>query len=468
MKIQFLGANRQVTGSRYYVEAGGARFLVDCGMFQEREFQGRNWAPPPVPMEELDAILLTHAHLDHSGLIPRAVRQGFRGTILCTDPSADIAEVILQDSAKIQLEDLKYKQKRHRQEGRKGKHPYETLYDMDDVAKAMSFFRPVRYEEEIRLTNRITVSFHEAGHILGSAMIRLVVTEDGKQQTIVFSGDIGPVNRPFVNDPTIFEEADTVILESTYGDRDHPEFAGPEGEAVAAEAIEHAIEHGGRVLVPAFAVERAQEVLYHIGRLVRDGKIPRLPVYLDSPMAVNVTGIFRRYRSWFDEQTRELFDGSSPLASALDLVLIKSVAESKALNDLTKPAIIVSSSGMCTGGRIKHHLIQSIHRPECSIVFVGYQARGTLGRAIVEGEEDVRIFGRMWPVRARVFRIEGFSGHADRDGLLTWFDGFRQAPARTFLTHGEEDAAMSLADELRRRHPSCDVIVPEYGAEYTF
>ncbi len=461
MKIRFLGANRQVTGSRHGVEIGDRRYLVDCGMFQERDFRDRNWNEPTIPPKDLDGILLTHAHLDHSGLLPRAVKQGFHGPIFATEPTVDITEVILRDSAKIQAEDAEYKRKRHEREGRKGKHPYEPLYTNGDVDRTMSLFHAVRYGEPVPVDDGVAAVYHEAGHILGSAMIELLVQEGGATRRVIFSGDIGQLDKPYVNDPTTFAEADTVVLESTYGNRDHPDISG--NADIAAAAVQHAVENKGKVLVPAFAVERAQEVLFHIGELVRAGRIPSIPVFLDSPMAVNVTEIFRKFRSWFDEETKALFTGKHPLIEGLDLKLVRSVAESQELNDIDEACIIVSSSGMCTGGRIKHHLIHSLPHERNCIVFVGYQAHGTLGREIAEGADDVRIHGRRWPVRAKRFRLDGLSAHAGRQGLLDWVDRFETPPKHIFLTHGEEDAALALAKTLRERHPSSEVVVPEYG-----
>ena len=325
----------------------------------------------------------------------------------------------------------------------------------------MRLFRGHPYQKEVRLTNRVTATFHEAGHILGSAMIELVVEEGGKKHRIVFSGDIGQKDKPFVEDPSTFDHADTVILESTYGNREHA--PREDGRATALAAVKHAVESGGRVVVPAFAVERAQEVLYAIGLWTREGLLPRVPVYLDSPMAIDVTKTFARHADWFDDETRELFLGSDPLRDHIELKLTPSVQDSKAINSLRKPCIVVSSSGMCTGGRIKHHLIQCLPREDCSIVFCGFQAKGTLGRQIVDGAEEVRIHGRTWPVNARIFRVEGMSAHADRSGLLGWMDRFHDIPSRVFLSHGEEEAAESLAAELRQRHPGTEIAVPDYG-----
>lgn len=460
MRIQFLGATRQVTGSRYYLEADGARILIDSGMFQERDYLERNWQKPPVALDTIDAIILTHAHLDHCGLIPRLVRNGFRGRILTTAPTVDLAAIILRDSAKIQKEDIEYKKKRHRKEGRKSPHPYEPLYTVDDVDQAMRKFEGFPYRAAVPVAKGVTAMFHDAGHILGSSSVALTVRDQGRDHRIVFSGDIGQADRPIVEDPETFAAADWVVMESTYGDRDHRK-AGPPDEEVAT-AMRQTLERGGRVVIPAFAVERAQEVLYHLARFAKDGAIPKTRVYLDSPMAVNVTDVFGRYTDWFDQPTRDFLVGEDAWVRYLDLHLVRSVDESKHINATKGPCIIVSSSGMCTAGRVKHHLKYTLPRDDSLVVLVGYQAHGTLGRHLANGGETARIHGREWPVRARVMQIHGMSAHADRAALLDWIGHFRACPRRVFLTHGEERAAVSLAAAIRRRRPRCSVATPKY------
>jgi metallo-beta-lactamase family protein len=449
MRIQFLGAARQVTGSRYLVEAGGLKLLVDCGLFQERDYLERNWTPCPVPPGELDYLLLTHAHLDHAGLIPRLVHEGFNKPIVATPATRDLAEIVLDDAARIQEEDAAYKAKRHKREGRTDARPPQPLYTPADVAPAMKLFRPARYGEPLRLSDGVTVAYHDAGHILGSAMLELRVRRNGATRTLIFSGDIGADDRPIVRDPTRFDRADYVVMESTYGARNHEE-AGPVDEQLAG-IINATAEAGGNVIIPTFAIERAQELMYHIGRLVREERIPRLLVFLDSPMAVDVTEVFRRHRECMDQQTQALFDSGEPPLRFPGLRMVQTTTESKAINRIRGSCIIMAGSGMCTAGRVKHHLVTNLPRPESSVVFVGYQAAGTLGRQIADGNEQVRIHGVHRPVRARVAQVNGLSAHADQSGLMAWLTALRDPPRRVFLTHGEEEAGRTLTGLIRAR-----------------
>ncbi|MEN6310384.1 MAG: MBL fold metallo-hydrolase [Acidobacteriota bacterium] len=448
MKITFLGAARQVTGSCTYLEASGLKILVDCGLYQERPFLERNWKPLPVPPEALDLVLLTHAHLDHSGLLPKAVHDGFAGTILTTDATADLLSIALMDSARIQEEDAAFKAKRHKKEGRLGAHPEEPLYTVEDVQRTMPLVEEIPIDEEIELTDGLAVTYREAGHILGSAMLEVTVRENGGPRTLVFSGDIGQWDKPFVRDPHVFEKADYIVMESTYADRDH-EDPGSVEEILRRTIIETAAA-GGNVVIPTFAIERAQELMYHISRLVRRKAIPPLPVFLDSPMARAVTEAFRRHADDLDDEARALFsNGESPFDFP-GLVIVQSPEESKAINSLRGSAIIMAGSGMCTGGRIKHHLLYNITRPESTILFVGFQARDTLGRQILEKQPQVRILGQPLTVRARIAHINGFSAHADRKALARWLDALRTPPRRLFVNHGDADVAVRFAERIGR------------------
>jgi len=459
VKLQFLGAARQVTGSQYHVIAEGTELLVDCGMFQEREYLARNWEPSPVQPERLDAVLLTHAHLDHCGLLPKLVAEGFRGPVYATDATADLTAVVLEDSAEIQTEDAAYKRKRHRREGRKGKHPEKPLYTRRDVNRTLRLLKSIDYDKPVSIGKGATALFRDAGHILGSAMIELVADDGGHERRLVFSGDMGQWDKPLVRDPSLFDRADYVVMESTYGNRDHG--GETDIETQLGEVVGRTLGRGGKVVIPIFAIERAQEVIYHLGRLVDAGRIPPVPVFLDSPMAVEVTEVFRQHRRLFDEAAQAMLTADNMPLGFPGLTMIRTSEESKEINELRVPAVIMSTSGMCTAGRIKHHLAHTIGDAENTILFVGYQARGTLGRQILDGNREVRIHGRSRLVRAEIERIEGFSGHADRGALRRWLAGFIEPPRRLFLTHGEEDSSLALAERVRIEL-GWAVEVPEY------
>jgi metallo-beta-lactamase family protein len=459
MNITFCGAARQVTGSCYFFEAGGMKVLVDCGLFQERPFLERNWGPFPVPTGDIDVILLTHAHLDHSGLIPKIVHESFSGTVLTTAGTADLVSIALMDAARIQEEDTAYKAKRHRKEGRQGAHPEIPLYTVQDVQRTMPLVEEAAYGHTIPLGDALTARFWDAGHILGSAMVEITARENGSPRTIVFSGDIGQWDKPFLRDPSLFDRADYVVMESTYGDRDHED--PKEIGEILAETVRAAVRSGGNVLIPTFAIERAQELMFHFSRLVRNGVIPELPIYLDSPMAREVTAAFERHPEDLDDEALALFrEGKNPFDFP-GLVIVQSIEESKAINAAKGSSVIMAGSGMCTGGRIKHHLLYNIARPESTVLFVGYQARETLGRQILEGESPVRVHGQWLPVKAKVAKINRFSAHADRKALARWLDGFRTPPRRLFVTHGDEEVALGFADRVRRER-GWDVDVPRY------
>ncbi len=466
MKLTFLGANRQVTGSRYCLEAANSKIMIDCGMVQEREHLSRNWETCPIAPREIDALLVTHAHIDHCGLIPKFVRDGYDNLIYATPPSVDLIEIMLRDAAKIQDEDTKYKKRRHQREGRRGPHPVIPLYTDKDVDRALPLLTPVEYRTPLTIGDVFTIQFRDAGHILGSASIEVIAEENGVRRKFVFSGDIGQWNRPLMKDPSTFTEADFVIMESTYGDRLHQ--AAGDVEKQMEDIINRTVARGGNVVIPTFAVERAQELMYHIGRLIHQKRIPKLPVYLDSPMAVDVTNIFKKNVDYMDVEIQKLKQVLEPPMRLPDYFhLVKSVEDSKAINLISEPAIIMSASGMCNAGRIKHHLRANIGGHENTVLFVGYQARGTLGRQIIEGNQQVRIHGQMRRVKAELAQIFGFSGHADRDELLIWLKSFEKPPRQIFLTHGEESASLALAEEIENQF-GWKVAVPAYGESYEF
>ncbi len=464
MKVTFLGAAENVTGSRFLVESDSSRILIDCGLYQEREFRARNWEAFPMDPSTIGNVILTHAHIDHCGYLPKLVREGFNGKILCTPPTSEIAEIALLDSAKLQVEDAEFKRKRHKRERRKGPYPEVPLYTVEDARNALSHFETVPYKKEIDISPHIKMTLNDAGHILGASMVELKVRENGKEKTCIFSGDIGRSDRVILTDPTVFEHADYVFMESTYGNRLHE--AGKAPLEKLQRVITETRERGGNVVIPSFAIERAQELLYYIDELLRDDKIPHLVVFLNSPMAIKVTEVFKKYSRYFDEEARALVKaGDSPFDFPL-LKTTRSVAESKAINHIKGTSIIIAGSGMCTGGRIKHHLVGNITRQESTILFVGYQAKGTLGRTILERPERVRIHGQVYPVRARIEKINGLSAHADRDELSKWVSGFKKAPEKIFVIHGEKEVAADFASTLREKFKS-EVIVPQYLQEYS-
>lgn len=464
MKLTFLGANRQVTGSRYYLQAGGLHLLIECGMFQEREFRGRNWEKCPLPAEKIDFLLLTHVHLDHSGLIPKLVREGFSRTALMTEATSSLLPILLLDSARIQEEDAAYKKKRHKREGRKGPYPEVPLYTVDDVEKALPLVQGIPYDKSVELNDRVSVKFRDAGHILGSSMLELDVLEGRRKRKIIFSGDIGQWDMPIVKNPTLFSRADYVVMETTYGGRLHGDSENV--ETLLAKVINETVEAGGNIVIPVFAIERAQEVMYHLGQLARQDKIPYLMTFLDSPMAVDATSVFQKHRECLDRETMDLIRRNQRPFRFPGLKLVHSVEQSKAINNIKGSCIIMAGSGMCTGGRIKHHLIQNIGRPESTILFVGYQVHGTLGRLIVDGESPVRIHGRHFDVRARIEQIHGFSAHADRKELLRWLKAFKKEPEGIFLTHGEEEESRAFARYVKESL-GWKTSVPEYKDERT-
>ena len=457
--LTFLGAARNVTGSRYLLATSQARVYIDCGLFQEWDLKGRNWAPFTPDPSDIDAVLLTHGHLDHCGLLPRLAQQGFTGAIHCSSATADIAELVMADSAYIQEEDAQYKAKRHRKEGRKGRFPELPLYTREDAESASKLLRSHPFREAFSPAPGIEATLFESGHILGAASILVKVEDSGKSVTILFSGDIGPWDMPIVNDPELPEHADYVVMESTYGNREHEDQS--EVPARLAEVIHDTIERGGKLLIPSFAIERTQDLLYHLGNLEAAGKIPRLPVFLDSPLAIRVTEVFRRHPELFDEEARELLENGRHPCDLPNLQLCHTREDSMAINDWKGPAIVIAGSGMCTGGRIKHHLDQNLHRPESTVLFVGYQAEGTLGRNLESGAKQVRLFGKMHDVHARIERIHGFSAHAGHDDLLRWAGGFHEPPRRFFVTHGEEESAENLANDLQEGL-HVPAVVPRY------
>ena len=455
-KLTFHGAARTVTGSKYLLEAGGARVLIDCGLFQGlKELRERNWAPTPFDPATLDAVVLTHAHLDHVGFLPRIVREGFGKPVYCTPATRELAEIILLDSAKLQEDDAAYANRK----GFSKHHPALPLYETRDVQRTMELFADGPRNTWFCPAEPIWMRYHDAGHLLGSALVEVEIRDRQQPLRILFSGDVGRYDGPLYHDPTPPPACDYLVCESTYGNRDHPDEDLLEG---LAGAVERAVRRGGVMLMAAFAVGRAQQLIYLLQLLKSANRIPDLPVFLDSPMACNATDVYRRYAAECDLSEAEL-NASQRAIQGREVILARTQNQSKAINQTRGPAIIIASSGMMTGGRIVHHLQQRLPDARNTIILGGYQAVGTRGRLIEEGAPAVRMHGQDVPVRAAVEKIPGLSGHADRTELLRWLDHLPQPPRRTFLTHGEPEAADALAEHLRIAR-GWTVDVPALGA----
>jgi len=452
-KITFHGAARTVTGSKYLLEAGGARVLVDCGMFQGlKKLRERNWAPAAFDAKTLDAVVLTHAHLDHTGYLPRVVKEGFQHQVYCSPATAKLAELILFDSAKIQEYDAKYANKK----GYSKHKPALPLYDGQDVQQTIKQFRETPRGKWFSPAEPIWMRFHDAGHLLGSNMIEVEIRDQNPPLKILFSGDVGRYDGPLYYDPAPPPECDYLICESTYGNRDHPEADLLEA---LAEVVNRSVERGGVMLMASFAIGRAQQLIYLLQLLKKESRIPDLPIYLDSPMSCNATTIYKEHDDDHDLSEGELDDRQ--VLGGPSVHLCRSVDESKGLNHVQGSAIIIASSGMMTGGRIVHHLKKRLPDKKTTVVLGGYMAVGTRGRRIQEGAETIRMHGMEIPVNAAIEKVPGLSGHADRSGLLRWLQDLPK-PRKVFLTHGEPDSAEAFADELSGSR-GWDVVIPDLG-----
>ncbi len=460
MKIKFIGAARIVTGSCYLFTVKDYQFLLECGMFQgEKEETKLNYDPFPFEPARIKFVILSHAHIDHTGLIPKLVRDGFKGTIYCTKPTKDLCDIMLQDSGHLQ-ESENYTENKKRM--RQGLPLRNTLYTQKDAIACMKNFKGYDYDEEIKITPEVTIVYRDAGHILGSAIIELYIKEE-KTTKIVFSGDLGQKDTPIVRDPTFIKDADYVMMETTYGDRIHEK--AEERKQKLQAILSKTLKRGGKVIIPSFAIERTQELLYHMNYLVEHGLIPKTNLFLDSPLAIDATDIFLKYPQYYDKETLALFKkGDSPFRFP-GLRYTKKTEESKELNEYDKPCIIVAGAGMCNGGRIKHHLKHNVWNAKNTILFIGDQAKGTLGRQILEHAEFIRIYGEEYKVAAEIEKINAYSAHADQNGLLEWVRYFNK-PKKVFLVHGEEKP-IEVFSELVRKETGYETYAPVRGEEIT-
>jgi metallo-beta-lactamase family protein len=463
MKLTFLGATQTVTGSKFLIETKDRRVLLDCGLFQGlKELRLRNWEDPPVDPKTVDAIVLTHAHIDHTGYLPRFVAHGFKGPIYGTAATVDLAHILLPDAGHLQEEEAEYRNKHHLTKHK----PALPLYTVKDAMTAIELLRPVNYGEIVNLSSSLGFDLLHAGHILGSSFVRFHDGGDGTTNTVLFTGDIGRYDQPIIINPTTVESADYLILESTYGNRLHTDKNGKSGKDQLRDIVVATARRGGTVVIPSFAIGRAQELLYILRELELENKIPILPVYVDSPMAIDAVDIFRKHHEEHDLEMTELEKaGGNPMYTQR-VQFARTVEESKAINDYRFPSIIISANGMATGGRILHHLAQRLPDERNSVVFVGFQAAGTRGRALSEGAHQVRIFGQDYPVRAAVQVIDSFSAHGDYSEILRWLSGFKQAPRRTFLVHGEPKAIDAMKEHIVSTYKAWQVEVPAYRQTY--
>ena len=450
MKIQFCGAASGVTGSCHLITTDKYKVLLDCGQFQgSKSEEAKNYEDFPFDPAEVDCLILSHAHIDHCGRIPLLVKRGFRGDIYCTDATADLVDVMLKDSGYIHEKEVEWK---NRKAERAGSRKVLPLYTFNDAVASLKFLKPVLYDQLVKINDQMEIVFNDAGHILGSSIVELWVEENENVSKIVFSGDIGMSGRPILRNPTIIKKADHVIMETTYGNRLHPENSASIEQLI--QIVLTTARRGGTVVIPSFAVGRTQELIYEFNRFYEDNskykdELGKLTVYVDSPMATSATEVFRKNAQVFNEETRNyILKGDNPL-DFKNLQFTRTTEESRMLNFDPSPKVIISASGMCEAGRVRHHLKHNLWNPNSSIVFVGYQAEGTLGRHLLEGAKEVVLFGETIQVNASIYNLEGFSGHADKDDLLNWLRGFKAKPVNVFLVHGEEGSKKGFAETVK-------------------
>ena len=472
MKITFLGATKEVTGSNFLVEGAGKKFLVDCGLFQgNAQTELENEEDFMYDVHDIDFMLLTHAHIDHSGRIPKLYKEGYRNPIIATKATCDLCSIMLPDSGHIQEIEIEWKNRKRKREGRESLPP---LYTAEEAIESLELFKPVMYDEIVDLDENIKARFNDAGHMLGSSMIEIWITENGETKKIVFSGDIGNNDIPLLSSPTMIESADYLIMESTYGNRLHMQ--NNNKAEILLNIVSETLNNGGKVIVPTFAVGRTQEILYEINRSKEKNKgneefaekyrtFMQSKVFVDSPLAISATEVFKKNMDVFNEDVKkEIENGDNPFEFP-DLNFTRTADESKALNELDEPCIILSASGMCVVGRINHHLKHNLWDPKNTVVFVGYQAQGTLGRSIVDGAKKVKIFGEEIAVNARIEYIEGYSGHADQEWLLNYVYSFINKPRHIFLVHGEKEGQVVLKEKILE-NTNIPVTIPEFGDVY--
>jgi metallo-beta-lactamase family protein len=463
MKLTFLGATQTVTGSKFLLETKDLRIIIDSGLFQGmKDLRLRNWEPPPVDPRSVDAVILTHAHIDHTGYLPRFVAQGFKGPVYGTAATVDLAGILLPDSGHLQEEEARFRNKHHLTKHK----PALPLYTIDDAAAAVKLLRRVKYHEVVSLSSSLGFELMPAGHILGSAFVRFREGTGPAQKTVLFTGDIGRYDQPIILDPTSVDSADYLILESTYGNRLHSDKDGRSGKDQLRDVIVATATRGGTILIPSFAIGRAQELIYIIRELENENRIPVLPVYIDSPMAVDAFEIFRAHSEEHDvEMARLLKAGADPLRTR-QIHFARSVEESQAINEHRFPSIIISANGMATGGRILHHLAHRVTDERNAVIFVGFQAAGTRGRALAEGARQIRIFGVDYPVRASIHVIDSFSAHGDYSEILRWLGGLQKGPRQTFLVHGEPRAIDAMKGHILDKYRAWHVEAPTYLQSY--
>jgi len=463
MKISFHGAARSVTGSRHMIDAGKTRILLDCGMFQGRrdEARERNRHLGFDP-KSVNAVCLSHAHIDHSGALPVLAKEGYRGAVHMTNATADLTEILLADSARIQENDCRYVNKRERRRGRQCVHP---IYSSDDAKKIVKQFQGSSYRQSISLSTNLTARFHDAGHILGSSAIWLQYRNRGNSTSLLFSGDLGRANMPILRDPHPPPPCDVLIIESTYGDRLHDDEEDRRKE-MAKKLVTHAIQHKSKIIVPAFSVGRTQDIVMRIKELVNNGEVDPIPIFIDSPLALKATKVFRQHPECYDEETYRTFTSTGDVFAAKYIKFVSTAKDSKLLNRRRGPCVIISASGMCEGGRVVHHLKHAIEDEANVIVIVGFQAEHTLGRKLVEEWDTVPIFGVPTKRRALVLRLNGFSAHADRNDLLAYVRSIHPHPQKVFVVHGEERQSLAFAMTLRDEFPGMEVEVPKPGSTH--